>query len=97
MKFEVWHAEPPNFFEDFDRAKAMKDYTLVAEVEAKHIDEVFQLTNHIDSDWTKNEGVELAEGVSAARARSTSVGDVIVGPRAEGWSAMVAGIGFKFF
>lgn len=44
----------------------------VADVEARSLNQVFELTNHIESDWTENEGVSAVPG----RHRSTSVGDV---------------------
>ena len=44
----------------------------VADVEVKSLEQVFELTNHIDSDWTKNAGVAAVPG----QHRSTSVGDV---------------------
>ncbi len=48
--------------------------THVASVDTNDPQEAFQLTNHIDSDWTKNPKVRALEG----RHRSTSVGDLIV-------------------
>jgi len=52
-----------------------EEYTAVAAVEADGIEDVFRLTNHIDSDWTDNE--EVLPFVP--QARSTSMGDVVVG------------------
>jgi hypothetical protein len=48
--------------------------TLVATVETFNPEDAYRLTNHIDSDWTKNPGVHALEG----NHRSTSVGDLIV-------------------
>lgn len=60
---------------DFCREEWLKGtLTPVAEVDTDDADEAFQLTNHIDSSWLENEKVKpLVE-----KARSTSVGDVLV-------------------
>lgn len=50
-------------------------YTKVAVVNATCIEEVFQLTNHIHSDWTYNQ--EVQELPAGRAVRSTSVGDVV--------------------
>lgn len=44
----------------------------VADVEVEDINQVFELTNHIDRSWTSNPGVTAMPGSH----RSTSVGDV---------------------
>lgn len=49
-------------------------YREVAHVECENIHQVFPITNHIDHDWTTNEGVIL----HAERCRSTSVGDLVL-------------------
>ena len=52
------------------------NFTAVAEVQAETLEEVFERTQHIRSDWAQNEGVRpLTEG-----RRSTSVGDVVIAP-----------------
>jgi hypothetical protein len=78
MQFKIYHADAPTFMDngrstltDFPRG-----FTHVATVEAANLSEVFEKTNHIDSDWSLNEGVQLARGVN--HVRSTSVGDVVV-------------------
>ena len=76
MKALVFHALNPNFREDVPPEGG---YRLVAELEipemplSEAMDFVFQLTNHIDSDWTKGNQVVRAQ----KPCRSTSVGDVI--------------------
>lgn len=50
-------------------------YTKVAVVNATCVEEVFQLTNHIYSDWTENP--EIQELPAGRAVRSTSVGDVV--------------------
>jgi hypothetical protein len=50
--------------------------TLVARVDTNELDDAYRLTNHIDSDWQENPGVE-AVGDAGKGARSTSVGDVL--------------------
>ena len=50
-------------------------YRYVATVESDDLDKVYELTNHIDSDWQENDRVTVAKN---ARNRSTSVGDVLI-------------------
>jgi hypothetical protein len=77
MKYSVYHDDNPTFRVDAQRASRFPDgYTHVADVETYTIDHVYELTNHIDKDWTTNGGVTP----HVARARSTSVGDVVVTP-----------------
>ena len=61
----------------------------VAEVEGDNMGNAFRLTNHIESDWTKNEGVSA---MGNGQWRSTSVGDVM---RVEGVLHAVSNIGFQ--
>lgn len=49
-------------------------YREVALVQSPTIDQIFPLTNHIDWDWTENEGVLQ----HADRCRSTSIGDIVL-------------------
>ena len=49
-------------------------YVHVANTASNDFDRAFERTNHIDTDWTKNCGVESLQ----PRQRSTSVGDVMV-------------------
>lgn len=65
-----------------------KDYAKVAEVATDSLGEAFQLTNHIESDWTENEGVGAIHGGQ----RSSSVGDVFVLENGE--AHLVASVGF---
>lgn len=65
-----------------------KDYSLVAQVATENLEEVFQLTNHIDSDWTLNKGVRAISGSH----RSSSVGDIFVTEKGE--AHLVASMGF---
>ena len=76
-KFAVWHRDTPTFNDNIERTlvEFPSGFTLVAYVETNHVGRVFQLTNHIDSDWTLNPEVTMMVG---AGARSTSVGDVIL-------------------
>ena len=71
-------------------ALAQGFYHSAALVEAPVIDEVFPLTNHIDHDWTENEGVR----VLTDRPRSTSVGDIAV-DLSTGQAYSCAQIGWK--
>lgn len=70
MQAKVWHAKLPTF--GLTQQSFPADYQLVATVEAKNLDDVFEKTNHIDREWWLNEGV-----TAHMQTRSTSVGDVI--------------------
>ena len=71
--FKVYHANRPTFGME-PAPKYPDDYTLVAVVTtAGGIEDVFRLTNHIDTDWRKNKEVSP----TPAAKRSTSVGDVV--------------------
>lgn len=77
MQFKLYHANPPRF-QDYDKdCKFPEGYIFVATVTAIDLEHVFMLTNHIDSDWTQNQGVELTPAGHGMH-RSTSVGDIIV-------------------
>jgi len=76
----VFHAKEPTFgFGPHPRWP--EGYRLVAEVDAKGLEEVFGLTNDLGHGWTLNPGVR---GL-VPRQRSTSVGDVVVGPDGRIW------------
>lgn len=64
-------------------------FELVAEVEGDDLERAFSATNHIDSDWSENPGVEVK---TTAPRRSTSVGDLVVRDRA---TFVVAKFGFS--
>jgi len=75
MKFTVYHAKNPTF--GFGKEQPFPEaYKKVALVEADSIDDVFRITNHIDSDWRDNP--EVKEHNLFEKDRSTSVGDVVV-------------------
>jgi hypothetical protein len=89
-RYSVWHDDRPRF--TTSRAALRRfplGFTRVATVEAKALDDVWELTNHVDRDWTTNAAVTL---VAPGPHRSTSVGDVVVDPDGTAW--MVAGVGF---
>ena len=67
------------------------DFRHVADVAAREMGMVFELTNHIDHNWTENDGVTLARGIDPRRTRSTSVGDIV--QSGNDWF-VVAGVGF---
>ena len=52
-----------------------KEYKAVALVESVNVEDVFRITNHIESNWTNNREVFAVLG---DRHRSTSVGDIAV-------------------
>lgn len=99
-KFHVWHADPPNFLGDLEAARHWPmGYRFVARVEVDpkveagvlQLEQVFQLTNHIDHDWKTNPKVLMGTGLPSVR--STSVGDIIVSENGvDIW--MVASFGF---
>jgi hypothetical protein len=84
-KYKVYHYDATRYINCFGRwvdsntespckAPAFYEYSIVAYVEANNIEEVFALTNSIDSYWGENENVDE---VGSKRKRSTSVGDII--------------------
>lgn len=64
-----------------------KKYAPVAVVDSTNLDEVFMLTNNIDTPWTENEKVRAV----VDSARSSSVGDIFVNDEGV---FVVAGFGF---
>lgn len=79
MRFSVFHDREPRFGIDWmgdDAPKTVKlaDFDKVAEVVCDNLEDVFRVTNHIDESWQNNSEVEW----SVPRARSTSVGDVVI-------------------
>ena len=87
---KVYHTKNWNSYWSFGTigSRFPKDYMLVAEVESDNLDDVFQLTNHIESDWTKNKGVRA----TLSGQRSSSVGDLFID--AKGDVHLVASVGF---
>jgi hypothetical protein len=56
---------------------ATEHYDKVAIVDAKNLGEAFELTNHTDHDWTRNDRVMLFnKKLTVNGVRSTSVGDL---------------------
>jgi hypothetical protein len=88
--YEVWHAVPADFYAVRPVENFPLGFNMVAAVTAENVDEVFDMTNHIHNPWMENEGV----APKVLRARSTSVGDVVVDRNAKvmyrceacGWS-----------
>jgi hypothetical protein len=68
-------------------------YELVAWVKAENLDAVFEKTNHIDHDWTTNDGVDLASQEPRGY-RSSSVGDVFYNANNQ-VAHVVAPVGFQ--
>ena len=96
MRFTIYHRERPTFFDNSaeELAQFPTGWTLVATVETEEVGNVFQLTNHIDSNWTDNpQVIELF--TPAHLTRSTSVGDVYTDER--GGRYTVDGIGLRQF
>jgi len=76
----VFHAKKPTFGE-FPHPRWPEGYRCVAVVQTTDLEKVFRLTNHHEEDWTSNPGVCCPD----PRQRSTSVGDVVVGPDGRMW------------
>lgn len=78
--FQVWHNQHPTFFNSSDEVLGAfpQGFEHVADVRTLEPGSVFQLTNHIDRDWTTNPEVRPVAGRSGRNTRSTSVGDIIV-------------------
>ena len=74
--YEVWHnLNKPFAPNSTEVLSAFPDgFVHVADVEAEHLDEVFDKTNAVYRPWHENPGVTLV----GPPTRSTAVGDVIV-------------------
>ena len=66
------------------------DYGEIATVETGDLDLAYQMTNHVDHDWRENASVKVTG--PELRARSTSVGDVLI--KEDGTRWVVAPYGF---
>lgn len=86
MKVELYHKKVLGFPFDPMPNDFPEGYDKVADLDVggkDWLEQVFECTNHIDSDWTKNPQVKKLypnslTGALAHRQRSTSVGDVVV-------------------
>lgn len=80
MKYTVYHAKEEKIRESLrygwggPKLYFPHDYDVVAIVEVNRLEDVFHVTNHIDSDWTDNPEVCVTIG---DKFRSTSVGDIV--------------------
>ena len=96
--FFVYHKIKPDFWKEPDVIR-VSDYEYVATVVTSSLEGVFILTNNIDRDWQKNEGiVKTAPRGKGKGFRSTSVGDVIIGYAYNEMNTnvnLVCGCGFK--
>lgn len=70
-------------------AGSLTKYVLVAEVDTTDLERAYELTNHIDKDWTLNREVRAF----VPSCRSTSVGDMIVTPDDEAYLVLPVGFG----
>ena len=68
------------------------EYEEVAEVDTHDKETAFRLTNHIEHNWTFNEGVRI-DLEKTDQLRSTSVGDLMIDDNGDRW--IVAPVGFK--
>lgn len=90
MKFKVYHQRVPIFFAPSPHPSKLEDCDHVANVEVNSIDEVFRVTNHIDSEWFKNPEVTWHR---SNNERSTSVGDIVVDENGKAFHCDMAGWG----
>jgi len=77
-KYTVYHTKHESFAAGVlgDEVPFPEGFEKVAVVEtASGLESVWAITQHVESDWTKNEAVQET---FMDRCRSTSVGDVIV-------------------
>jgi len=85
------------FYNEFDPDAAMfnlDEWRCVAAVDCEDVEDVFRLTNHINSDWRDNFEVTWhLRGECGHGLRSTSVGDVVRTP--DGRWLLVAGAGWE--
>jgi hypothetical protein len=73
---EIWHARQPTFGVGEGLVHLPNDFEFVAVVNTTDLSKAFELSNTIDNEWWKNEGVRLM--VERDGFRSTSVGDILV-------------------
>ena len=75
IKSRVYHRNPiQNTYLLSAQSSDKPTFTLVAEVDSDNLEEIFQLTNHIDHSWTQNKKVTV---ITKNKVRSTSVGDLV--------------------
>jgi hypothetical protein len=76
MKSKVYHRDPVKSTYFFPaQSPDEPTFTLVAEVDSENLEEIFELTNHIEHSWTQNKKVTVIANNSV---RSTSVGDLVL-------------------
>jgi len=100
MRYLVYHSKDPSdmvkMLNDDNILKEvnLKNYNMVAMVEALNTNDVFMVTNHIEKPWWENSEI-IKHYINT---RSTSIGDIIVEfdfktPAAKAF--IVSGLGFK--
>ena len=89
--FKLFHACPrvewP--FEDYLPKQPGREYRRVADIAVDNINDVFRLTQNLETPWTDGPYVRMAE----MRRRSTSIGDVI--QTEDGRTFVVAPLGLE--
>lgn len=83
MSSLVYHDKEPRFGLNETPRTWPDDFDLVANLDIDDLDAIFELTNHVTGDWTKNPQVKWSktdwpEDGPQKGCRSTSVGDIIV-------------------
>lgn len=103
MKFQVYFANKPNFGAGPHPEFILSNYHLVAEVEAKDLNEVFAKTQNIEKDtpWIESDGIEVLAkqgfiggtkvGDDTVWLRSMSVGDVAEDDKENLWRCEMLG------
>ena len=72
--YEVWHADPPDFWSARKVEEFPNGWVKVADVTAECPDGVYETTQHIDRNWSMNTNVRAV----TPQVRSTSVGDIVL-------------------
>ena len=99
QRFAVYHARDPWAMlfpaEDGWLSDPALHFRYVAEVQAEQLEQVFALTNHQETSWTRHPAIiwHATDGP----VRSTSVGDVIVNTQTgQAWLVMPSGFRAMF-
>ena len=90
-KFTVYHADPPRFgiTPKVVRVREFPNgYTRVARLEATDAEDAYQRSQTVEAAWINQSGVKAFK----LPARSTSCGDIIVGPRGQKWYVAWVGL-----
>lgn len=85
MKIEVYHVIPYIPCLTAPQVINPANLTKVATVDCVTLEHAFTKTNHVTQNWSKNDNIVLAPGITGMSVRSTSVGDVMHDTAADKW------------